>query len=154
MCDLVQGYLAGDGGILERAHSIIRAKREREGVSPSYLISFERALLALNDFMRFDSTGTSALLKPSDLGAILAATFQTSKVDPIFAQTIAGRFGGPGAHLLLSMLPHDSVCAVIAQKIQEQLGRQCEISMEFQHQKPMPEPMVFDSPTMESAAAA
>ncbi len=152
MCDLVQGYLSGSGGILERAHSIIREKREREGVSPSYLISFERALLALNDFMRFDSSGTSTLLQPTDLGAVLAATFQTGKVDPIFAQTIAGRFGGPAAQAFLSMLPHTNVCKLIAQKIEERIGAQNQISMEFAPQSSMPEPIVFDSPKMSDRA--
>ena len=148
MCDLVQGYLSGNGGILERAHSIIREKREREGASPSYLISFERALLALNDFMRFDSSGTSTLLQPTDLGAVLAATFETGKVDPVFAQTIAGRFGGPAARTFLSMLPHTNVCELIAQNIKERIGAQSQISMEFAPQSSMPEPIVFNSPKM------
>jgi hypothetical protein len=151
MCDLVDGYLQGSGGILERAHEIIREKREaRNGESPSYLISFERGLLALNDFMRFDANGQSSLLQPNDIGMVLASVIKTAGIDPIFAETVATRFGGSGTAFMLALLPHSQVCELIAQKIEEKLGKNSEISMTFKPQEVMPEPIVFDAPRMGS----
>lgn len=143
LCDLVQGYLEGRTGLLERAHSIIREQRERDGVAPAYLVSVERALLALNDFMRFDSSGESGLLKRTDLGGVLAAVFRSGEVDPIFSSTIAQRFAGPTASMFLRFLSPDQLCAKIAEKIEEQAKGAPIISIRRSKGRMMPDPIVF-----------
>jgi hypothetical protein len=143
LCDLVQGYLEGKTGLLERAHAIIREQRERDGVAPSYLVSVERALLALNDFMRFDSKGESGLLRGSDLGGVLAAVFRSGEVDPVFSSTIAQRFAGPGKGMILRFLSPDQLCSKIAEKIEEQSKGAPIISIRRNKARTMPEPIVF-----------
>lgn len=143
LCDLVQGYLEGNTGLLERAHSFIREQRERDGVAPAYLVSVERALLALNDFMRFDSSGESALLKRSDLGGVLAAVFRSGEVDPIFSSTIAQRFAGPTPSMFLRFLSPDQLCAKIAERIEEQAKGAPIISLRRAKGRMMPDPIVF-----------
>jgi hypothetical protein len=143
LCDLVEGYLQGKTGLLERAHSIIRERREHDGVAPAYLVSVERALLALNDFMRFDSTGESTLLKRSDLGGAIAAVFRSGEVDPVFSSTIAERFAGPGASMFLRFLSPSQLAIKIAEKIEEQLKGAPSISISRGKGTEMPEPIVF-----------
>ena len=148
LCDLVEGYMQGQTGLLERAHSIIKELRERDGAAPAYLISVERALLALNDFMRFDATGKSTLLQPSDLGGALAAVFRAGEVDPIFSSTIATRFAGKGASFALKFLSPSKLCSMIADKIEEKAQDAPRITIARRHPSPMPEPIVFDRPRM------
>jgi hypothetical protein len=151
LCNLVEGYIKGETGILQRAHEIIRDKRERKGEIPSYLVSVERALLALNDFMRFDAKGESRLLKKSDLGNTLAAVFRSGQVDPVFAKTIASHFGGAGASTLIKMFSHQQLCARIADKLEEQLAFKSSISIEKRGQSPMPRTIMFDAPRCEGS---
>jgi hypothetical protein len=148
LCDLVEGYLEGKTGLLERAHSIIKERRERDGVAPAYLVSVERALLALNDFMRFDATGESSLLHKSDLGGAIAAVFRTGQVDPIFSSTIARRFAGPGASMLLKLLSPAQLCNKIAEKIDERAKGHPSITIHRSPQRAMPKAIVFDLPRM------
>ena len=143
LCDLVQGYLEGKTGLLERAHTIIRERRERDGIAPAYLVSVERALLALNDFMRFDGTGESTLLNRSDLGGVIAAVFRSGDVDPILSSTIAQRFAGAGASMFLRFLTPTQLCAKIAEKIEEQAKGAPSISIARGKGSIMPEPIVF-----------
>jgi hypothetical protein len=148
LCDLVEGYLQGKTGLLERAHSIIKELREKDGVAPAYLVSVERALLALNDFMRFDATGKSTLLQPSDLGGALAAVFRAGEVDPIFSSTIASRFAGKGASVLLKFLSPSQLCSKIADNIEEKAHGAPRITIARTQHSQMPEPIVFDRPRM------
>jgi len=117
-------------------------------------VSVERALLALNDFMRFDAKGESTLLKKSDLGNALAAVFKTGQVDPVFASTIASHFGGSGASMFVKLLSHQQLCAKIADKLEEQIGSKTSISI--QHRAPRPQPSIieFNTPRSEAASAA
>jgi hypothetical protein len=148
LCDLVQGYLDGKTGLLERAHTITKERREQDGVAPAYLVSVERALLALNDFMRFDATGKSTLLQPSDLGGALAAVFRAGEVDPIFSSTIASRFAGKGASMVLKYLSPSQLCTKIADKIVEKAQGAPRIKIARTQPSQMPEPIVFDRPRM------
>lgn len=152
LCNLVEGYMRGETGILQRAHEIIREKRERDGKIPSYLVSVERALLALNDFMRFDAKGESTLLRKSDLGNALAAVFKTGQIDPVFATTIASHFGGGGSSMLLKLLSHQQLCAKIADKLEERSGSKTSISIQHRAPRAQPSTLVFDSPRSEGAA--
>ena len=148
LCDLIEGYLQGKSGLLERAHSIIKEHREREGVAPAYLVSVERALLALNDFMRFDAKGESSLLQRSDLGGAIAAVFRTGDVDPVFSSTIAQRFAGTGASMFLKFLSPSQLCTKIAERIEGQATGAPSITISRTQQRVMPEPIVFDLPRM------
>ena len=148
LCDLIEGYLQGKSGLLERAHSIIKEHRERKGVAPAYLVSVERALLALNDFMRFDAKGESSLLQRSDLGGAIAAVFRTGDVDPVFSSTIAQRFAGTGASMFLKFLSPSQLCTKIAERIEGQATGAPSITISRTQQRVMPEPIVFDLPRM------
>ena len=146
LCDLVEGFMNGKTGILHRAHEVIRQKREAEGKIPSYLVSVERALLALNDFMRFDSKGDSSLLSKADLGTALVAVFQTGQVDPMFAKTIAVRFGGAAASPFVNFLSNEKLCARIAEALKERSGPAASISIKQRSARPSPRIIVFDAP--------
>lgn len=113
-------------------------------------MSVERALLALNDFMRFDSKGESTLLSKGDLGHALVAVFTTSQVDPVFAKTIASRFGGRTASAFVNMVSHDRLCHRIAETLRQRIGSPTNIAISRGTPRPAPNTIVFDAPRTES----
>jgi hypothetical protein len=94
-CELFKRFLNKESNILTHAHAQIRSAREnaKDGKSPHHLISFERALLALNDFMGLRNDGTSKYFSENEIASIFASVLALGEVDPIYADTMISELG-------------------------------------------------------------
>lgn len=141
--DLLQNHRTNPGGILKQIHEILRQKREDQGRSPAYLISVERALLALNDFMKFDADTKSSLLKPNDLPMVISAVFRSGEVDPIFSKELINRFGGT-ASVFAGFLTPVQLGQKIADAIETRFDIQQTIGIARQKPRSLSEIITFD----------